>query len=68
MRSQKQNNRSPRPFKNKGNDRGWAGGNRKDAPLPFSKFTLKAKKPEEASKEVPPAEPPTPSASPPEES
>ncbi len=28
MRSQKQNNRSPRPFKSKFNERGWSGGNK----------------------------------------
>ena len=31
MRSQKQSNKAPRPFKNQFAERGWSGGNRNDA-------------------------------------
>ena len=46
MRSQKQNNRTPRPFKNKSSDRPWAGGKKKDVPPPTLKAPPKAKEPE----------------------
>jgi hypothetical protein len=45
MRSQKQSNRSPRPFKNKQNDLGWSGGNRNDAYVPPAKGSVRVKKP-----------------------
>jgi hypothetical protein len=64
MRSQKKNNRSPRPFKNKASGKGWSGGNRTDGRLPFSNLMVRPKridaeketKPSKLSdKEIPPA-------------
>jgi hypothetical protein len=46
MRSQKKNNRSPRPFKNHGSDRSWSGGHgRKDSLPPLRNLFVAAKKP-----------------------
>ncbi|QIF03108.1 hypothetical protein [Roseimicrobium sp. ORNL1] len=57
MRSQKQNNRSPRPFKFKGSERGWSGGRKKDNALPFQKSAPKANQSGGASTEAPPTPP-----------
>lgn len=37
MRSQKQSNKTPRPFKNKGSGRDWSGGSRSSGFIPAPK-------------------------------
>jgi hypothetical protein len=59
MRSQKQNNRSPRPFKFKGSERGWSGGRKKDNALPAKKSAQKANQSGQSTSEAPPESPST---------
>lgn len=60
MRSQKQNNRTPRPFKTGRSERGWSGGRQHKAQPPPVKSILAAAKPASVdsavkSDETPPA-------------
>lgn len=41
MRSQKQSNRAPRPFKNQNSTKGWSGGNQGFIPAPKVNLHLK---------------------------
>ncbi len=57
MRSQKQNNKAPRPFKNKNSGRDWSGGSGSGGFIPGRKLLPRVKKPEVSpTPETPPSE------------
>lgn len=57
MRSQKQNNKAPRPFKNKNSGRDWSGGSGSGGFIPGRKVLPQVKKPEVSpTPEIPPSE------------
>lgn len=64
MRSQKQTNKSPRPFKSGQSDRGWGSGNRDAGFIPGGKPVFKAKK---TAATPPPTSDPSPAATEPAE-
>ncbi len=53
MRSQKQNNKAPRPFKNKNNSQGWTGGSGSTGFIPGPKPVVRVKKADDDTKSAP---------------
>lgn len=58
MKSQKQSNKAPRPFKNKNSRRDWSGGSGSGGFIPGPKLVQRVKKPDSARPSGPPSETP----------